>query len=162
MTIKYIPQIVLDFKYSRFKTRHIWVSFRKCMGSKYKIHMVFSQKRMAGVAIMYLSRDSSGFSSESFYRNNIFLGLLWKLTFKFYDFIMFITCFTFLWSRRQKQHLSKRMISKSGLLHPGKLHQNNRPCRLGILREICALKVFGSHNFYCLSAGDQWTDNLNE
>lgn len=159
MAIKYIFQIVLDFKYSLFKNRQ--AVFPKMYG-KYKTHMVFSQKIMPWVTIMYLSRDSSGFGSEFFYVNNIFLGLLWKLTSKFCDFIMFITCFIFLWSWRQKQHLSKRKISKSGLLHPGKLHQNNRPCRLGILREICALKLFGSHDFYCLSAADQWTDNLKE
>lgn len=35
---------------------------------------------MPWVTIMYLSRDSSGFGSELFYINNIFLGLLWKLT----------------------------------------------------------------------------------
>lgn len=56
------------------------LSFPKLWQSKYKTHMVFSQKRKPWVTIMYLSRDSSGFSSELFYINNIFLGLLWKLT----------------------------------------------------------------------------------
>lgn len=126
------------------------------------IKFIYVQSEENGMGCNYVSveEDNSGFGSELFYINNIFLGLVWKLTSKCCDLIMFINCFTFLGSRRGKQHLLKKMISKSGLLHLGKLHQNNRPCRLGIQRVICTLEVFGSHDFYCLSAEDQWTDNL--
>lgn len=122
---------------------------------------MFSQKKMLWVTITYLLKKMILVSVENYFViNNISLGLVLKLTSKCCDFIMFITCFTFLGSRRGKQHLSKGTISKSGLLYPGKLHQNNRPCRLGIQRVISALKVPGTHDFYCLSAGDHWTDNL--